>query len=343
MSENGSKVNNKYAQIFSNRIIEMRDPKKLIIITAVWMKNNPDKRELVEAYYDPRADRGTDEVFNAQVEATGFIHTPIFVTDVPNVGEVVVAGKRRTHTAQVLGFAEVPIIMHDPDTDISIELEIMENEARSESTVLERAVTFKKALQHGISKEKLSAMTGLSPVMVYNTILVGELPKFVLEMVNNGELTQTAALQLVKTYGEAAPKGSGLSKVYSQETQDKMREALANMSLEAKLIGGGKRVSVRQARSTSARGVDEMSPRNWDAMIESEDTPDDYKALIQVFRNKLSWKQARGLNPENLGWLSKKEPAPKVKVPKEPKPSKKEKTKSKPVVDESFDPAELFR
>lgn len=334
---------NTFNQKFTNRVLETRDPRQLIVITKTWMKNNGEKSELVEQFYDERAERPLDKTFYEQVKATGYVHTPLFITDVEGVGEIVVAGRQRLNAALALGLPEVPVISHDPGQDLSIELELSENLARSESSVLENAKAFKKALQKGISKEKLALIAGLTETMIYNTILIGELPKFVLDMINKGELTQTAALQLTKTYGDKAPKGSGLTKVYSEESQSKMKEALANMSLEAKLQGGGKRISVRQARSTSAKGVDELSHKNWDALIESEDTPDDYKALIKVFRNKVSWKQARGEYPEHLFWLSKLDPKPKEKKEAKPKKEKADKPKKQKEVEEGFDPAELFR
>jgi ParB/RepB/Spo0J family partition protein len=333
---------------FTNRQLETRDPNHLILVTSAWLKNNADKAALVEAYYDTRADRPTDQNFINKVKSTGYIHTPLFITDVKGVGEVVVAGRQRLKAALALGLPEVPVITHDPSVDLSIELELTENLARSENTVLESAHAFKKALQKGISKEKLSEMVGLSTTQVGNIIMVGELPKFILDLIDKGELGLTAAVQLVKTYGKKAPVGAGLIKVYDEESQKQMKEAVEKMSLEARLAGGGK-ISVRQARNSKPNSMDELTPRNWKAILEDELLPDDFRALIEVFIGKKAWQIARGEHPDSLYFLCKKEPTPKPKKEKVAKQPKKTKStqpvqeEAKQESQESFDPAELFR
>lgn len=327
---------------FTNRTLETRDPKHLILVTEAWLRNNGSLAALAEPYHDKRADRPTDTTFINKVRSTGYIHTPLFITDVDGVGEVVVAGRQRLKAALALGLPEVPVIVHDPSVDLSIELELTENLARSENTVLESAHAFKKALQKGISKEKLSEMVGLSTTAVGNVILVGELPKFVHDLIEKGELTVTAALQLVKSYGKPAPKGAGLIKVYDEESKKAMETAIQSMSLEARLAGGGNKITVRQARNSAPNSMDELSPKNWKAILEDETLSDDFRALIQVFIGTKSWQIARGENPDTLYFLAKKEPTPKPKKEKVVKP-KKEKTPKADTVPEGFDPAELFR
>lgn len=325
-----------------NRELVTRDPKHLVLVTSVWLKQHPELREVAESFYDVRADRTLDNGFLEQVRATGYVHTPLFIADVEGVGDVIVAGRQRYKAAMALGLSEIPCIYHDPSVDLSIELELTENLARSENTVLESAAAYKKALQKGITKEKLAALAGLSETEIYNTILVGELPKFVRDMIDKGELTKTAALQLTKTYGEKAPKGSGLTKVYSEENQKKMKEHLDSMSLEAKLQGGGKRVTVKQARSSHPKAADELVKKNWKAILEDTTIADDFRALIQVFIGEKSWQVARGEYPDSLYFLEKKDPTPKPKVEKEAKP-KKTKSEKAEAKDESFDPASLFQ
>lgn len=329
---------------FQNRVLETRDPKQLTLITEVWLKKYPEKADIAAPFYDKRADRTLSNTFLNQVKNTGYIHTPLFIADVPEIGEVVVAGRQRLKAALALGLTEVPVIMHDPTTDLSIELEITENEARQESTVLERGHTYKKAIQKGVSVARVAALAGLSQPHVFNTILVSEMPRFVHDMIEKGELSQTAAIQL-KSFGKPAPKMAGVSKVYDDEAQKAMKESLTNMSAEAKLAGGkGGKITVRQARQSSPKGVDEMHPKNWDALIEDSNVPDDYKLLIQVFRGRLSWKQAKSQAPENLDWLTKKDPAPKPKKEKAPKkPKAKVDVPDTSQAPEDFDPDTLFQ
>jgi len=329
---------------FTNRQLETRDPRHLILINSAWMKAYPDKVADVESYYDKRADRPTDTAFINKVKSTGYVHTPLFITDVEGVGEVVVAGRQRLKAALALGLPEVPVITHDPSVDLSIELELSENLARSENTVLESAHAFKKALQKGISKEKLSEVVGLSTTQVGNIIMAGELPRFVHDLMDKGELGLTAALQLVKAYGKKAPVGAGLIKVYDEESQKQMKEAIEKMSLEARLAGGGNKITVRQARNSVPASADELTPKNWKAILEDETLADDIRALIEVFIGKKSWQIARGENPDSLYFLAKKDPTPKPKKEKVVKPKKTKSTEpTEETKQENFDPADLFR
>lgn len=305
---------------FQNRVLETRDPKNLIVITKTWMKNNAELADKVEQFYDLRAERPLDPAFKSQVEETGYIHTPLFITAVEGVGDIVVEGRQRKAAALALGYSEVPVIEHDPETDLSIELELTSNLARSENTILENAVVFKKALQKGISMDRLAKLAGISSVHVLNTMMLGEMPKFVHKWIEEGLISATAALQF-KAFGKKAPKAAGVSKVYDDEAQKAIKDAFDKLDLEAKMKGSGK-VKVKQARQSASKSAEGLSRKEWEALVSDSETPEDYAALIQVFLNKLNPEQAVKLHPENLSWLRRVEPPKKERKVKEPKTAK---------------------
>ena len=315
--------------------VEIRNPNSLVIITEAWMKQHSDLRDTVDKYYDLRADRSfTSPAFNVfvnQVKEVGRIHDPVKIAKVDGIGDVVVDGRQRTRAAQVLKFETVPVIIEDEDSENVISVELSSNLARSENSVLENAAAFKKALQKGLSKEKVAVLAGISVPSVYNTILLGEMPKEIHKMIDSGQLSATAALQL-KSFGKKASKGSGLSMVYDDEAKKKMIEFVNSLDLEAKLKGGGKKLTVgqaRQANNSSARVINNLTPKEWDYLVTLDSTPEDYAVLIRVLRNQLTIDEATKLHPENLGWLHRPEVPKKEKPAKEPKEGKKRGRKAK--------------
>lgn len=317
-------------QIANSNGLQIRNPNNLVVVTEALLKAHPDFREVLAPYHDLRAERGQGgefEVFKAQVASIGRILDPVKIAKVESIGDVVVDGRQRVRAAIALGLASVPVIFEDGSHKNVIQVEMASNLARSENTIVENAHLFKKAMLEGLTVDDIATQAGVSPTTIKNTILIGEMPKEIHKMIYKGEISQTAALSL-QTYGKKAPKGSGAVRIYDEEAKKAMLEAVSNMDAEAKLKGGGKRISVKQARQSASKPVESLTGKNWDALVADESTPIEYALLIQVFRGKLNWQQARQQRPEQLGWLKKVEPAPKPKAEKKPK-------KEKAPVDES--------
>lgn len=323
---------------------EIRNPKTLIVITEAWMKANPDKRDAVEVFHDLRAERGQGgqfEVFKNQVKEVGRITDPIKIVPVDGIGDIVVDGRQRTRAAIALGYTSVPVVIEDENSGNVIALELSSNLARSENSTLENAYAFKKALQKGLSKEKVAAIAGVSVPTVYNTIILGEMPKEVHKMIDSGVLSPSAALQL-KSFGKKAAKGSGLSLVYDDEAKKKIVEHINSLDAEARLKGGTKsnKVTIKQARSSKANNVENLTSKEWDRLVELDTTPEDYAVLIRVVRGQINFEQAVSLHPENLGWLHRPELPKKEKVVK-PKKEKKSADGEEVVTDVNVNGAEF--
>jgi ParB/RepB/Spo0J family partition protein len=269
-------------------------------------------------FYDLRAERSLDPVFSSQVKAAGRIFQPVSICPVDGIGDVVVYGRQRVRAAAANGFQTVPVTIERDETRAAIAAEISENLARSDNSILENAHAFKKALVQGLTQAEVGALAGVSDVTVLNTIHLGEMPSFVHKMIDKGELSATAALGL-KTFGKKAAKGSGLSRVYDEEAQKQMREFIASLDPEAKLKGGGKRISVKQARSSKPNHVENLTSKEWDAIVADEQCPPTYALLINAVRGKVSWQQARREAEGDLDFLRKITPQPKEKKTKEPK------------------------
>jgi ParB-like chromosome segregation protein Spo0J len=297
---------------------EIRNPNSLVIVTKALLKAHPDWAEPLSKFYDLRAERGLDPVFSSQVKAAGRIIQPVGIARVDGIGDVVVYGRQRTRAAVANGFTSIPVTIEADDTRLATISELSENLARSDNSILENAVAFKKALQQGMSQAEVGSLAGVSDVTILNTIHLGEMPAFVHKMIDKGELSPTAALGL-KTFGKKAAKGSGLSRVYDEEAQKAMKEFITSLDADAKLKGGGKKISVKQARSSSPNHVDNLTNKEWDALVAEASTPEWAANLINAVRGKVSWQKARYNANGHLDFLHKPEIPKKEKKVKEPK------------------------
>lgn len=317
---------------------EIRNPNNLLIVSKLYLEKYPEKRQTISKYYDARADRPLDDNFLTQVKNYGSIHSPVFIINHEEFGDVVIAGRQRVRAAIAAGFTKIPVIVFPDDDTNTIELEISENLARSENTPRETYLAVKKALETGKTREEISKIVGCTEAGLHHILLVGEMPDFIPQLITKGHLTTTAAIQLAKSFGKKGSKDSGRIRLYDKDAIKSMKESITSMSEEARLKGD-KKITVKQARESKANSIETLSPKEWDSLIEDESVPSDFKLLIMVFRNKLSYTQARNRS-ENLNWLRK------IVKPKAEKKVKEAKVKVKEEVeDDSFDdfnPNDLF-
>ena len=321
-----------YANEFQNREMETRDPKLLIVVTKEHLDRYPEQRELLAKYYDKRADAPLDDSIRTSVKHLGYVHTPLFITNVPELGDVVIEGRQRRRAALEAGLAEVPVIFHTNDDKVNALLEASSNLARRQNTPAESAHVYQKLLQTGMSQQEIAQFVGVTPAAISYCLSVGEMPKIVHKYIEEGKLSPTAALALKKTYGKKAQKGSGKTTQYDDA---EIKAALESMEEDARQAGGSKIKGdrVKQASNSKAGFAEGLTRKEWEALYEDSTTPDDYKALIGVFLNKISVATAVANESENLGsWLRKITPQPKPKKVKEPKVKGSKKDKE-PVVD----------
>lgn len=310
---------------------EIRNPNNLIIVTKALLKQHPEWVEQLAPFYDLRAERSLDPVFKGQVEVFGRVTDPIKISQVQGIGDVVLEGRQRTRAAVALGYTSVPVQIENGTVKDVITLELLGNLARSENTMLENAIAFKKALQNGMSSSDVAKIAGVSEITILNTIYLGEMPSFVHKMIDKGELSPTAALGL-RTFGKKASKHSGVSRVYDEDAQKQMKEFISNLDADAKLKGGGKRISVKQAKSSKPNHVDNLTNKEWDTLIADANTPEWAANLINAVRGKISWQQARFNAQGHLDFLHKPTVPPKEKKVKTPKVKEPKQEKSEEVV-----------
>ena len=155
---------------------------------------------IVRNKYQPRKifDKESLEDLTASIKERGIIQ-PIIVrkTDSKDKFEIV-AGERRWLAAQNAGLHEIPTVVIDADNLKSLEFAIVENVQRSDLNPIEEAEGYQRLIdEFNYDQEKVSKFIGKSRAHVANCLRLLTLPNEVIELINNGSLSQGHAKILV--------------------------------------------------------------------------------------------------------------------------------------------------
>ena len=110
----------------------------------------------------------------------------------------IVAGERRWLAAQKAGLHDVPIIILDLDDHEALEVAIVENIQRDDLNVIEEAKGYKRLSEEfGYDHEKIANFMSKSRSHISNTLRLLTLPKDVIAMIEEGNLTAGQARPLI--------------------------------------------------------------------------------------------------------------------------------------------------
>ena len=110
----------------------------------------------------------------------------------------IIAGERRWLAAQNAGLHEVPVVITEADDLKSLEFAIVENVQRHDLNPIEEANGYQKLIdQFGYDQEKVAKFIGKSRSHISNCLRLLTLPKEVLALIENGNLSQGHAKVLV--------------------------------------------------------------------------------------------------------------------------------------------------
>lgn len=123
---------------------------------------------------------------------------PIVVRPLETGGYQIVAGERRWRAARMLGLDEVPVIIKQLSDSETMQIAIIENLQRENLNPVEEASGFNELIEKfGMTQEQVGKMVGKSRSAVANSIRLLGLPKRVLTMLENGELSSGHAKALL--------------------------------------------------------------------------------------------------------------------------------------------------
>jgi len=101
-----------------------------------------------------------------------------------------IAGERRWRAAQLLGLAEVPVIVRQADDRSVLEMALIENLQRENLNPLEEAHGYAQLVgQFELTQEEVAARVGKSRAVVANALRILKLPAQVLNYIRDGRLS----------------------------------------------------------------------------------------------------------------------------------------------------------
>ena len=157
--------------------------------------------ELVRNKYQPRTifDEDKLEELSKSIQKNGIIQ-PIAVRKNKSSDEPyeIVAGERRWLAAQKAGLHEVPITILDLNDSETLEVAIVENIQREDLNIIEEAKGYKRLNEEfGYDQDKISKFMSKSRSHISNTLRLLNLPKDIIAMIEQGELTAGQARPLI--------------------------------------------------------------------------------------------------------------------------------------------------
>ncbi|MFZ1864138.1 MAG: ParB/RepB/Spo0J family partition protein [Polyangiales bacterium] len=162
---------------------------------------------------------------------------PILVRKQVAGGFEIIAGERRWRAAQLAGLKEVPIFVHDFDDEAAFEAALVENLQREDLNPIETARAFQRLVDdYGYTQETIASKVGKERSTIANALRLLKLPKDVMDLVEDGALSEGHARALL-----SAPNVSSMKK-------------LAQMAVTK---GWSVREAERQARRLSRDGPSE--------------------------------------------------------------------------------------
>ena len=157
--------------------------------------------ELARNKYQPRSvfDEEKLSELSESIKKNGIIQ-PIAVRKNKSSSEPyeIVAGERRWLAAQKAGLHEVPITILDLNDSETLEVAIVENIQREDLNIVEEARGYKRLNEEfGYDQDKIAIMMSRSRSHISNTLRLLNLPKDILAMLEQGELTAGQARPLI--------------------------------------------------------------------------------------------------------------------------------------------------
>lgn len=155
-------------------------------------------RLIVPSPYQPRrrfVEEKLDELA-ASIRQQGVLQ-PILVRSLGSRYELV-AGERRLRAAGKAGLAEIPAIVRSLSDEQAFEIALIENLQREDISVVEEARAYERLAQEfGYSQAEIALRTGKSRAAVSNTLRLLQLPGPLLDLLDQGELTEGHARALL--------------------------------------------------------------------------------------------------------------------------------------------------
>jgi len=222
-------------------------------------KNNAAIEDLHPGRMQPRGRMGAEGLAElaASIREHGVLE-PILVRKRPSGGFEIIAGERRWRAAQQAGLKEVPIFVHNLDDEAAFEAALVENLQREDLNPMETARAFQRlADDFGYTQETIATKVGKERSTVANALRLLKLPKDVMDLVEDGDLSEGHGRALL-----SAPNVSSMKKLARSAVSKgwSVREAERQARRLARRDGDGA-APKKQAKSTNVRDLESRLSR----------------------------------------------------------------------------------
>lgn len=138
------------------------------------------------------------------IEEHGLLQ-PILVRPMENGMYQIVAGERRWRACKMLGWSdkEVPVIIRELDDLQTAQIALIENLQREDLNPVDEALAYSELIEkYKMTQESVARIVGKARASVTNSMRILKLPKPILDLVRDGELSQGAAKVLLSVNDE---------------------------------------------------------------------------------------------------------------------------------------------
>lgn len=166
-----------------------------LAVTEIIPNDNQPRRIFDEALLEELAE---------SIRLKGVIQ-PIIVTKIENGKYMIIEGERRWRASGLAGKKTIPVVVRNTETAKErLELALITNAQREDLNPVELAVAYKKLMdEHNYKHEDLGVIVGKSRSAVTNRLRLLNLPKTVLSLIENKEISEGHARALLSLSSES--------------------------------------------------------------------------------------------------------------------------------------------
>jgi ParB family chromosome partitioning protein len=189
---------------------------------------------------------------------------PVLVRAKPGGTYELVAGERRWRAAQIAGLEKIPALVRPRGDAESLELALIENMAREDLNPVEEARACAALVEElGLTREDVGRRVGRGRVAVSNLMRLLDLPDEVIELLEDGALSEGHGRALLLAEDHGARRGLGRAAVDEgwsvRVVEARARESNARAGAGAQGKAGGKAKAPRAPHPDQVQAAQEIA------------------------------------------------------------------------------------
>ena len=225
-------------------------------LDLIFMENNPENENIpvtlkiseLEANKDqPRINFNDDSLkeLASSIASHGLIQ-PIVVKPLASGKYKIIAGERRFRACKMAGVTEAPVIIKDINDAEIMELALIENLQRENLSAVEEAKGYKSLIDiYGFTQEKVSSSVGKSRSYVANTLRLLNLPKSVIERLENNEISVGHARTLLSLENEEDIERALMSVLNNGLNVRQLEQLVKNINSKALEVENSSKIKIQ--------------------------------------------------------------------------------------------------